>query len=185
MVKWSWRNEGFEGKKRRGRRKVLNKAAKMVLKKARYKIGDSTRKLSHSRQARSRKVHEKLLEVFEREAQEMAKKKNLLSLPSKAHLVSNLWRSSKALLCKGAGMIIFFGWMPGVNFFQLPKQIFFLKVELAPAHQVIKMLEMDHLWVYTLYPTQVMLQRLQCVIKNQKGHTSYWNSEYMYSIAYM
>ena len=48
QVKWSWRNEGFEGKKRRGRPKVLNKAAKIVLKKARYKIGDSTRKLSHS-----------------------------------------------------------------------------------------------------------------------------------------
>ena len=38
----------FEGKKRRGRPKVLNKAAKIVLKKARYKIGDSTRKLSNS-----------------------------------------------------------------------------------------------------------------------------------------
>ena len=25
--------------------------------------------------------------------------------------------------------------------------------ELAPAHQVIKKLKMDHLWVYTLYPT--------------------------------
>ena len=48
QVNWSWRNEGFEGKKRRGRPKVLNKAAKIVLKKARYKIGDSTRKLSHS-----------------------------------------------------------------------------------------------------------------------------------------
>ena len=31
-----------------GRPKVLNKAAKIVLKKAGYKIGDSTRKLSHS-----------------------------------------------------------------------------------------------------------------------------------------
>ena len=41
-------NEGFEGKKRRGRPKVLNKAAKIVLKKDRYKIGDSTRTLLHS-----------------------------------------------------------------------------------------------------------------------------------------
>ena len=32
--------------KLRGRPKALNKAAKIVLKKARYKIGDSTRKLS-------------------------------------------------------------------------------------------------------------------------------------------
>ena len=37
------RNEGFEGKKRRVRPRVLNKAAKTVLKKARYKIEDSTR----------------------------------------------------------------------------------------------------------------------------------------------
>ena len=47
-LKWSWRNEAFEGKKRRRRPKVLNNAFKIVLKKARYKIGDSTRKLSHS-----------------------------------------------------------------------------------------------------------------------------------------
>ena len=47
VVKWSRRNEGFEGKKRRGRPKVLNKAAKIVLKKDRYKMGDSTRSLSH------------------------------------------------------------------------------------------------------------------------------------------
>ena len=42
------KKEAFEGKKRMGRPKVLNKAAKIVLKKARYKIGNSTRKLSHS-----------------------------------------------------------------------------------------------------------------------------------------
>ena len=29
--KWSWQNEAFEGKKRGGRPKVLNKAGKMVL----------------------------------------------------------------------------------------------------------------------------------------------------------
>ena len=46
-VKLSRRNKGFEGMKRRGRPKVLNKAAKIVLKKAGYKIGDSTRKFSH------------------------------------------------------------------------------------------------------------------------------------------
>ena len=54
----------FEGKKRRGRPKVLNKAAKIVVKKARYKIGDSTRKLSHSQPAKSRKGHENLLKMF-------------------------------------------------------------------------------------------------------------------------
>ena len=36
----------FKSKKLRGGPKALNKAAKIVLKKARYKIGDSTRKLS-------------------------------------------------------------------------------------------------------------------------------------------
>ena len=48
VVKRPWRNEGFKSKKRRGRPEVLNKAAKIVLKKARYKIGDSKRKLSYS-----------------------------------------------------------------------------------------------------------------------------------------
>ena len=40
------RNKGFEGKKLRGRPKALNKVAKIVLQKARYKISDSTRMLS-------------------------------------------------------------------------------------------------------------------------------------------
>ena len=48
VVKCSWGNEGFEGKKRRGRPKVLKTAGKIVLRKARYKIGDLTRRLSHS-----------------------------------------------------------------------------------------------------------------------------------------
>ena len=46
MVKWSSRNEGFEDKKRTGRPKVLNEAAKKVPKKAKYKRGNSTRQLS-------------------------------------------------------------------------------------------------------------------------------------------
>ena len=48
VVEWSWRNEGFKGKKLRGKPKALNKAAKIVLKKASYKIGDLTGKLSLS-----------------------------------------------------------------------------------------------------------------------------------------
>ena len=81
---------------------------------------------------------------------------------------------------EGAGMIIFFGWMPKVYFFQLPKiNKYCLGVLLDPVHQVIKKLKIDHLWIY-------MPQRLQNVIKkkkkNQKGHASYWNSEYMYLI---
>ena len=36
---------------------------------------------------------------------------------------------------------------------QLPKlNKYCLEVELAPAHQVVKNLKMDHLWVYPLYP---------------------------------
>ena len=46
VVKWSSRNEGFGDKKRTGRPKVLNEAAKKVLKKARYKRKNSTRQLS-------------------------------------------------------------------------------------------------------------------------------------------
>ena len=39
-------------------------------------------------------------------------------------------------------------------FFQLPKlNKYCLGIELDPAHQVIKKLKMDHLWVYTLHPT--------------------------------
>ena len=83
----------------------------MVLKKARYKIGDSTRKLLHSLRAKSREGHEKLFKMFKMFAPEMQKKKKepLLSLPSNDKLVSNLSRSTKALLWKEAGMIIFFG----------------------------------------------------------------------------
>ena len=46
-------NEGLKGKKRRGRQKVLNKAAKIVLKKARYEIEDSSSHI-YSWQAKSR-----------------------------------------------------------------------------------------------------------------------------------
>ena len=45
-MKWSSRNDGFEDKKRAGRPKILNKAAKRILNKAKYKRGNSTRQLS-------------------------------------------------------------------------------------------------------------------------------------------
>ena len=65
----------FQGKKRGGRPKVLNKAAKIVLKRLDTNKGDSTRKLSHSLQAKSRKGHEKLFKMFKKlEAPKMAKK---------------------------------------------------------------------------------------------------------------
>ena len=54
----------------------------------------------------------------------------------------------------GARMITFFVLMPKIYFFQLPKlNKYCLGIEQDPAHQVIKKLKMDHLWVYTLYPT--------------------------------
>ena len=38
-MKWSSRNDGFEDKKRTGRPKILNEAAKRMLNKAKYKQG--------------------------------------------------------------------------------------------------------------------------------------------------
>ena len=87
MVKWSWRNKAFEGQKQRGRQKVLNKAATIVLKTARYKIGDSTRKLTHSYQAKSRKGHEK--QMFKIRGSGDGKKTPLLSLPIQVMLSSS------------------------------------------------------------------------------------------------
>ena len=75
-------------------------------------------------------------------------------------------------------MIIFFGWMPRYTLFQLPKlNKFCLGVELDPAHQVIKKLKMNLSAVSHFMP-----QRLQNVIKKQKGHASHWNSGYVYLI---
>ena len=63
-------------------------------------------------------------------------------------------------------------------FFQLPKlDKFYLGIDLHPAHQVIKKLKMDPNALSHFMP-----QRLQNVIKKQKGHASYWNSEHMYLI---
>ena len=73
--------------KARNEEEVLNKAAKIVLKKARYQIGDSTRKLSHSWQAKSRKGHEK--RMFKVRGPWDDKEKPLFSLTSNAQLVSN------------------------------------------------------------------------------------------------
>ena len=124
-----------------------------VLKKARYKIGDSTRKPSH-KQAKSSTGSWKANECLKLDAPEVAKLNIPLSLPSNTQLVSFFWTSTKALLWKGTGMIIFLRWMPKIFFFQLPKvNKYSLGVELAPAQQVIKKLKMDHLWVYTLCPT--------------------------------
>ena len=46
VMKWSSRNDGFADKKRRGRPKILNDAAKRILNKDKYKRGNSTRQLS-------------------------------------------------------------------------------------------------------------------------------------------
>ena len=66
-------------------------------------------------------------------------------------------------------------WMNAQNifFFQLPKlNKFCLGVELDPVHQVIKKLKMDHLWVYTLYPTSCR-NGYRILVTEQKGHASY------------
>ena len=46
VVKWSSKNDRFEDKKRTGRTKTLNEAAKRILNKVKYKRGNSTRQLS-------------------------------------------------------------------------------------------------------------------------------------------
>ena len=74
-------NEGFEGKKRRGRQKVLNKAAKIVLKKARYKIEDSTKKLTHIVSKPNKRVMKRCLKCLKLEAPETAKKTSAYCLP--------------------------------------------------------------------------------------------------------
>ena len=74
-VKWSSRNEGFKDKKRRGRPKVLNKAAKyIVLKKATTVTRPSLEQVHGKRRL---------------DAPERAKKP-LLSPPSNDQLFSNL-----------------------------------------------------------------------------------------------
>ena len=111
-------------------------------------------KLSH-KQAKSSTGLWKANECLKLDAPEVAKLNiPLLSLPSYTQLVSFFWTSTKALLWKGTGMIIFLRWMPKIFFFQLPiVNKYSLGVELAPAQQVIKKLKMDHLCVYTLCPT--------------------------------
>ena len=54
-----------------GRPKALNKAAKIVLKKARYKIGDSTRNIVSKP---NKRVVKSCLKCLKLEAPEMAKK---------------------------------------------------------------------------------------------------------------
>ena len=86
-------------------------------------------------------------ECFKVEAPEMAKKKNLC-------LVCQVTLSSSQI-CREVNRDDYLFWMNAQYiFFQLPKlNKCCLGVELASAHQVIKMLKMDHLSVYRLYPT--------------------------------
>ena len=83
VVKWSSRNEGFEDKKRRGRLIVLNKAAKIVLKKVRQL---SEIALTTVSKPNLEQFHEKQTGL---EAPETATKP-LLSLQNNYQLVSNL-----------------------------------------------------------------------------------------------
>ena len=75
VVKWSSRNDGFEDKKRTGRPKILNEAAKRILNKAKYKRGNSTRQLSQQLASKGHgwgKKHH--LEVYEKRRLETAEK---------------------------------------------------------------------------------------------------------------
>ena len=140
MVKWSWSNEGFESKKRRGRPRVPNKAAKIVLKKARYKIGDSTRKLSH-KHAKSSTGSWKVNECLKLEAPEMAKLKKSLYLICQVTLSSSQISEEVQKPCcrRGPGWISFVDECPKYIYFSAAEseQILF-GVQLAPVRQVIK-----------------------------------------------
>ena len=82
-------------------------------------------------------------------------KKPLRSLPINGPSSFQICKEVQKHYCgRGQGYYLF--WMNAQNifFFQLPKlNKCCLEVELDPAHQVIKKLKMDHLWVYILYPT--------------------------------
>ena len=87
VVKWSSRNDGFEDKKRTGRPKILNDAAKRILNKAKYKRGNSTRQLSQQLASKGH-VGEKTpsadLEVYEKRRLETAEKAKETSAHSQA-----------------------------------------------------------------------------------------------------
>jgi len=72
-LKGSSRNEGFIDKKRMGRPKVLNEAAKKVLKKAKYKRGIRRGRSHNSKQARALLGEKHRLEIRENRRLEAAK----------------------------------------------------------------------------------------------------------------
>ena len=86
----------------------------------------------------------------------MAKKKHLGLVCQVTVSSSQIYREVQKPCCgRGPGLLSFLDECPKYIFFQLPKlnKYWLGQVELAPAHQVIKKLKMDHLWVYTPYPT--------------------------------
>ena len=110
VVKWLWKNETFEGKKRRGRPKVLNKAAKIVLKKARYKIGDSTpeRIRQEKRMFKIRTWHDK--------------KYPICLVCQVTPISSQICKEVQKPCCgKGPEWLSFLDESPNCFFFQLPK----------------------------------------------------------------
>ena len=149
MVNRSWGNEGFEGKKRRGRPNVLNNAAKIVVKKARYKIGDSTRKLSNSQQAKSRKGYEKRLFKIR---DPWDGKKTLCLVCQVTPSSSPICKEVQKPFCgRGQARLSFLGECPKCTFLAAQtKKILFggWTGSCAPGD---KKLKMDHPWVYTLY----------------------------------
>ena len=184
IEKWRfWRQET------KGGPKVLNKAAKIVLKKARYKIGDSTRKLSH-KHAKSSTGSWKVNECLKLEAPEMAKLKKSLYLICQVTLSSSQISEEVQKPCCRRGP----GWLSFVD--ECPKYIYFFSCRkwtnivwgsagsCAPGDK--KAQNGSSVGLHAVSHT--MPQRLQNVIKKkknkskQKGHVSYWNSQHMFSI---
>ena len=127
------------------------------------------------------RVKKSCLKCLKLETPEVAKKPFLLSQPSNAQLVSSC-REVQNLAVEGNRDDYLFGWMPKIYLFQLPKlNKYWLGGWTSSSAPGDKKAQNGS--SVGLHPVSHFVpQRLQNVIKNQKGHASYWNSEYMYSI---
>ena len=169
-----------EGKKWRGRPNSWIKQLNSFKEKLDTKK-ETRRESSHTVSKPSpERVKKSCLKCLKLETPEVAKKPPLLSLPSNAQLVSSC-REVQNLAVEGSRDIIFFGWMPKIYFFQLPKlNKYWLggwTSSCAPGDK--KAQNGSSLGLHAV--SHFRPQQLQNVIKNQKRHASYWNSEYVYS----
>ena len=127
------------------------------------------------------RVTKSCLKCLKLETPEMANKKNLCLVCQVTPSSSQVVEKYKTLLWKEAGMIIIFGWMPKIYFFQLPKlNKYWLggwTSSCIPGDKKAQNGSFAGLHAVSHF----VPQQLKNVIKNQKGHASFWNSEYMYS----